>query len=116
MGASGVAGAGGGGHGGILEDMDATLPSPRRVREILLREVARMEVVKQALADPSTLEHGVAHRAAARMKLIAAGIEGISPETAASIGEMGHQVADILIMMRHEEVREGRCVHGLYGI
>lgn len=66
-----------------------------------------LQVVKQALADPSTLEYGVATRAASRMRLIAAGIEGLSGEAANNVADMGHQVADILIMMRHEEVRVG---------
>ena len=42
------------------------------------------------------------------MRLIAAGFEGIGGEAANSIADMGHQVADILIMMRHEEV--GGCL------
>ena len=103
---------GGGGGGGGVE----VLPSPQRVREILIREVARMEVVKQALADPSTLEYGVATRATARMRLIAAGIEGVTQEGAGNIADMGHQVADILIMMRHEEVWTRRGRGGTFGL
>lgn len=58
-----------------------------------------MELVKQAVTDPSSLEYAVAQRAYGRLKQISADLE-VAAEAAASISDMARQVADILIMMR----------------
>lgn len=85
--------------------------------------IRTLQVVKQALADASSLEHGVVSRAGARMRQIAHGLDGVPHDAASSVADMARQVADILVMMRHEEVRvlsrrvsfkdwgEGACVH-----
>eukprot|EP00955_Chlamydomonas_euryale_P030698 323201-Chlamydomonas_euryale.AAC.1 len=64
-----------------------------------------MEVIKLALSDPGSPEYGVATRAGGRMRAIAARLEGVSADAAAAVADMARQVADILIMMRLEEVR-----------
>eukprot|EP00798_Chlamydomonas_sp_ICE-L_P025169 gene25169-10799_t len=78
------------------------MPSPSRVRDILLREVARMEVVRQAISDPGSLEFGVAGRAYEKLKLVAQDLD-MHLEVASNVADMARQVADILIIMRQED-------------
>eukprot|EP00798_Chlamydomonas_sp_ICE-L_P023659 gene23659-9190_t len=68
------------------------LSSPSRVRDILLREVARMEVVRQAITDQGSMEFGVAARAHERLKLVAADLE-VLDEVANNIADMARQEA-----------------------
>lgn len=85
-GGGGGAGAGGGAGGG---SMDAAAQA--RVREVLLREVARMEAVKKAISDPGSMEHAVAARSYRRLKEVAAELE-VQHDAAAAISDMACQV------------------------
>eukprot|EP00955_Chlamydomonas_euryale_P057580 356830-Chlamydomonas_euryale.AAC.1 len=57
------------------------------------------------LGDPGSVEHGVATRAHERLKRMSTSLDGLSHEGTANVADMACQVADILIMMRQEEVR-----------
>ncbi|GIM15000.1 hypothetical protein Vretimale_17869 [Volvox reticuliferus] len=94
-GLGGVSGADEGGGGGS----DA---AQARVREVLLREVSRMEAVKKAIGDPTSAEYAVAQRSYARLKEVAQELE-LHVDSGAAISDMACQVADILVMMRQED-------------
>ncbi|GLI58399.1 hypothetical protein VaNZ11_000099 [Volvox africanus] len=94
-GLGGVSGADEGGAGGS-DGVQA------RVREVLLREVSRMEAVKKSISDLSSAEYAVAQRSYARLKEVAQELE-LHVDSGAAISDMACQVADILVMMRQED-------------
>ncbi|GIL66592.1 hypothetical protein Vafri_20082 [Volvox africanus] len=123
MGSGGMPGSGGNGPGGYLGDERPFKRRKRglggvsgvdeggaggsdgaqaRVREVLLREVSRMEAVKKAISDPTSAEYAVAQRSYARLKEVAQELE-LHVDSGAAISDMACQVADILVMMRQED-------------
>lgn len=70
------------------------------LKESLLREIARYDTVKAAIADPSTPEGGIAQRAYERLRAI---LGELSLDSAGELLQMACQAAEILLMMREED-------------
>jgi hypothetical protein len=103
-------------HHGGSDELPDTLLSPGSklgMREMLLRETARHESVRQAMVDPAQAESGIIQRACQRLEEII-GELGMDPSP--ELLQMACQAAEILLMMRQEDeppsdfqVRGGGC-------
>jgi hypothetical protein len=83
-------------------NMASSMMSPRAMRDVLMREVSRMDAIRATIGEPTSPESAVAQRAYSRLRTIVTDLD-VPADAVPGIIDMARQVADILLMMKGED-------------